>query len=157
MLGPVSVEFQNLLAVGVVRIEGAEHALAVAEEHQEVLALGARDLLEDALLGLAVDDARKDAVLDGVEDDGAVGARRRLLVQPRSAVVLAGRVAADVAGSVVEASADAEAHASAVHRAALGHQAGRQTSWPWFSVSHQSISLDRFPNVIGSDFTTIMN
>ena len=81
LLGSVSVEFEYLLPFGVEGVEGAELALAVAEENQEVLALVPGDLLEHALLGLSVDHAREDAVLHRVQNDRAVRTRCWLLVK----------------------------------------------------------------------------
>lgn len=88
LLGSVSVEFEYLLPFGVEGVEGAELALAVAEENQEVLALVPGDLLEHALLGLSVDHAREDAVLHRVQNDRAVRTRCWLLVKSGTDVVL---------------------------------------------------------------------
>jgi len=88
LLGSVAVEFVDFFPFGVEGVEGAELALAVAEEDQEVLALLAGDLLEHALLGLSVHHAGEDAVLDGVEYDGTIRTRRRLLVKSRTDIVL---------------------------------------------------------------------
>ena len=82
--GPVSVEFDYLLILSVEGVESAELASAVAEEDQKVFALGASDLFEDALLGLAVDHAREDAVLDRIQNDGSVASSCWLLVQSRT-------------------------------------------------------------------------
>ena len=119
LLGSIAVKFEDLLALRIVRVECAEHALAVAEQDQEVLALGAHDLLQDALLGLAVHHTREDAILDRVQDDGTVGTRSRLLVQLRSAVEIHS-AGTDVTGAVVESAASA--------RAPFTYQTGRKAS-----------------------------
>ena len=119
LLGSIAVKFEDLLALRIVRVECAEHALAVAEQDQEVLALGAHNLLEDALFGLAVHHTREDAILDRVQDDGTVGTRSRLLVQFRSAVEIHS-AGTDVTGAVVESAASA--------RAPFTYQAGRKAS-----------------------------
>lgn len=80
----VPVQLDDLLALGVVRVEGAELARRVAEQDEEVLALGARDLLEHPLLRLAVHHPREDAILDRVQDDRSVRTGRRLFVQLRT-------------------------------------------------------------------------
>lgn len=84
MGGAGAVELHDRLGVGIVAVEGAELAAGVAEQHQEVLGLASRDLLQHFLLGVAVHHAREDAVLDGVEEDAAVGLGCWLLVQPRT-------------------------------------------------------------------------
>lgn len=84
MFGPGAVELGHLLGVGAVGVERAELAAGVAEQHEEVLALGARDLLQHAPLGLRVHRAREHAVLHRVQHYAAVRLRRRLLVQPRT-------------------------------------------------------------------------
>lgn len=74
------VQLGHVVRVGAVRVQRAELAARVPEQHQEVLALGARDLLEHPPLGLRVDGAGEHAVLHRVQHDAAVGLRRRLLV-----------------------------------------------------------------------------
>jgi hypothetical protein len=80
--GPGAVKLHDRLGVRVVAVEGAELAACVSEQHQEVLGFAASDLLQHLLLGVAVHHAREDAVLDGVEEDAAVGLGGRLLVEP---------------------------------------------------------------------------
>lgn len=81
VFGSRAVELGDLFRVGAVRVERPELAARVPEQHEEVFALGARDLLEDAPLGLRVHCAREHAVLHRVQHYAAVRLRGRLFVQ----------------------------------------------------------------------------
>ena len=83
-LRPVAVQLDDLLPLGVVRVEGAELARRVAEQNEKVLALGPLDLFEHLLLRLAVHHPREDAILDRVQNDRSIGSGRRLFVQLRT-------------------------------------------------------------------------
>lgn len=82
VLRPCAVQLGDLIRVRAVRVQRSELAARVSEQHEEVLALGARNLLEHTPLRLRVHRAREHAVLHRVQHDAAVGLGRRLLVQP---------------------------------------------------------------------------
>lgn len=81
LAGPRAVQFVDLVSVRTEGVERPELATGVAEQHQEVLALGAVDLLQHAALGFPVHSAGKHAVLHRVQHYAAVGFGGRLLVQ----------------------------------------------------------------------------
>lgn len=67
--------------LGIVTIQRSKLAAGVAEQHQKVFCLAARDFLQHLLLGVAIHHAGKDAVLDGVQDDTSIRLGGRLLIQ----------------------------------------------------------------------------
>lgn len=79
-----SVKLDNGFRVGVVAVQRSELTAGISEKHQEVFGFASSDLLEDLLLGVAVHNAREDAVLDSVQEDSAVGFRCWLLVEARA-------------------------------------------------------------------------
>lgn len=80
MLRTRAVQLRDLLRVGTVRVERAELAAGVPEQHQEVLALRAGDFFEHPPFGFRVHRAGEHAVLHRVQHDAAIGLRRRLLI-----------------------------------------------------------------------------
>lgn len=79
-----SVKLDNGFRVGVVAVQRSELTASISKQHQEMFGFTSSDLFEDLLLGVAVHNARKDAVLDGVKEDSAVGFRCWLLVKTRT-------------------------------------------------------------------------
>lgn len=77
---PGAVKLGDLLRVGTVAVQRAELAAGIPEQHQEMLALRARDLFQHASLGLRVYGAGKHAVFDRVQHYTAIGLRGRLFV-----------------------------------------------------------------------------
>lgn len=84
MFGSRAVQLGDGVGVGAVAVERPELAASVPEQHQEVFALTASDLLQHTPLGLGVHGPREHAVLNRVQHYTAVGLRRRLFVQTRT-------------------------------------------------------------------------
>lgn len=76
-----AIELQHLVGLGHVTVEGAELAARIPEEYKEVFGLRPCDLLEHFLLGLSVDGARKNAVLDGIQYNTSIGFGRWLFIE----------------------------------------------------------------------------
>lgn len=79
-----SIKLDNGFRVRVVAVQGSELTASISKEHQEMFGFTSSDLLQHLLLGVSVHHARKDAVLDGVQEDSTVGLRCWLLVETRT-------------------------------------------------------------------------
>lgn len=75
------VQFDDLLVLRPVAIQGPELATRIPKQHQEVFRLGPGNLLQHLLLGVAIHHPREDTVLDGIEDDAPIRLGRRLFVK----------------------------------------------------------------------------
>lgn len=84
LLRPRPVDLVYFLRVWVVSVQSPELALDVAEEEEEVGAVAPVDHVQHPVASLGVHHAGEHNVLDGVQDDRAVGLARRLAVQPRA-------------------------------------------------------------------------
>lgn len=76
-----SVKLDNGFRVGVVAVQRSELTAGISKKHQKMFGFASSDLLKDLLLGVAVHNAREDAILDSVQEDSAVGFRCWLLVE----------------------------------------------------------------------------
>lgn len=79
-----SIKLDNGFRVRVVAIQGSKLTASISKKHQEMFGFTSSDLLQDLLFGVSVNHARKNAVLDGVQEDSAVGLRCWLLVETRT-------------------------------------------------------------------------
>ena len=82
--GSSAVQFDYFINFRTVRIESTELATAITEKNEEVLVLGSCYLFKNALFCFPIHHARKDAVLNRIQDDRTVGTSCRLLVQSRT-------------------------------------------------------------------------
>ena len=83
LLGSGPIDLVDFLCVWVVGVEPPELALDVAEEEEEVGAVAPVDHVQHPVASLGVHHAGEHHVLDGVQDDRAVGLARWLTVKPR--------------------------------------------------------------------------
>jgi len=81
---PSTIQLGYLVRFGLVAVEGAELAASIAEEYQEVLRLRARNLLQHFLFGLAVNNAGKNTVFNGIQDDSTIRFGRWLFIEFRT-------------------------------------------------------------------------
>lgn len=84
MTRPSTIQLGYLVRFGLVAVEGAELAASIAEEYQEVLRLRARNLLQHFLFGLAVNNAGKNTVFNGIQDDSTIRFGRWLFIEFRT-------------------------------------------------------------------------